>query len=173
MMSSKKYLGIVGAVLISIGLWSFPLYAQAGPGRHGPIGMMEEGHGMMLPLLLSGVNLTVEQKAEAKQIMHNHRGTFRDLFGQLRAAQEDMANKLFAPGGLQESDLAPQVQQITQLHNQLAQEGIRVMLEIRSVLTSEQLAKAAQLRQQMQALHAQMTNLFEQAPGDHEHPDGH
>lgn len=168
MMSGKKYFGIVGAVLITIGLWSFPVRAQEihGQGMHGSSGpgrMMGDGPGMMLPLLVRGANLTADQKAQTKQIMGNHRATLRDLVGQLRVAHEDMANKLFAPGGLRESDLTPQVQQITQLHNQLAQEGLRVILEIRDVLTPEQLAKAAQLRQQMQALRTQMRNLLEQA----------
>jgi Spy/CpxP family protein refolding chaperone len=92
--------------------------------------------------------------------MANHRAAFRDLFSQLRAIQDQMANKLFSAGRLQEADLAPQVQQIAQLRNQLAEEGLRVVLEIRGVLTPEQLAKASQLKSQMQSLHSQMRSLW-------------
>jgi len=113
-----------------------------------------------LPLLLRGANLTADQKSQVQQIMANHRATFRDLFGQLRAAQDQMANKLFSAGRLQEADLAPQVQQIAQLRNQLADEGLKVVLEIRGVLTPEQLAKASQLKSQMQSLHSQMRSLW-------------
>ena len=161
-MNSKKYFGIVAAVLIAAGLWSFPLHAQPGPGMRGPRGMIGQGPGMMLPLLLRGVNLTTDQQAQVQQIMASHRATFRDLFGQLRAAQDEMANKLFSPGGLQESDVASQAQQVSQLRSQFAQEGLKVMLEIRGVLTPDQLAKAAQLRQQVQALRTEMRSLFGQ-----------
>jgi Spy/CpxP family protein refolding chaperone len=167
MMSKKKYFGIAGAVLIAVGLWSFPVRTQEmhGPEMHGSSGpgrMMGHGPGMM-PLLLRGVNLTADQKAQIKQIMGNHHATFRDLFGRMHAAHEAMHKKLFEPGALQESDLMSQSQEISQLHDQLRQEGIKAMLEIRRVLTPEQLTKAAQLMQQMQTLRAQMRKLFEQA----------
>ena len=115
---------------------------------------------MALPLLLRGANLTADQKSQVQQIMTTHRGGFRDLFSQLRAAQDQMANKLFSTERLQEADLAPQVQQIAQLRNQLAEEGLKVVLEIRGVLTPEQLAKASQLKSQMQSLHSQMRGLW-------------
>jgi Spy/CpxP family protein refolding chaperone len=122
--------------------------------------MAGDGTGIALPLLLRGANLTSDQKAQVQQIMANHRAAFRDLFSQLRAIQDQMANKLFSAGRLQEADLAPQVQQIAQLRNQLAEEGLRVVLEIRGVLTPEQLAKASQLKSQIQSLHSQMRSLW-------------
>jgi Spy/CpxP family protein refolding chaperone len=73
-----------------------------------------------------------------------------------------MANQLFSTAKLQEADLAPQAQHIAQLRNQLADEGLRVVLEIRGVLTPEQLAKASQLKSQMQSLHNQMRSLWGQ-----------
>jgi len=113
-----------------------------------------------LPLLLRGANLTPDQKTQVKQIMANRRATLQDLLNQLRAAQDHIANKLFSTARLQETDLAPEIQQISQLRNQLAEEGFRVVLEIRSVLTPEQLAKASQLKAQMQSLHSQMRSLW-------------
>ena len=115
---------------------------------------------MMLPLLLRGANLTNDQKAQVKQIMANHRATFQSLFTQLRAAQDQMSNKLLSPGVVRDSDLAPQTQQIAQLRNQLADEGLRVVLEIRNLLTADQLAKVSQLKTQMQSLNNQMKNLM-------------
>jgi Spy/CpxP family protein refolding chaperone len=84
----------------------------------------------------------------------------QDLFSQLRAAQDQMANKLFSTEKIDEAGLSPQVQQIAQLRNQLAEEGLRVVLEIRNILTPEQLAKASQLKSQMQSLHRQMRSLW-------------
>ena len=155
-----KNIGTVGTILVAVCVWILPSYAQSRPGPHERGAMAGDGTGMALPLLLRAANLTADQKVQVQQIMANHRATFRDLFGQLRAAQDQMANKLFSTERLQEADLAPQVQQIAQLRNQLAEEGLRVVLEIRGVLTPEQLAKASQLKSQMQSLHSQMRSLW-------------
>jgi Spy/CpxP family protein refolding chaperone len=150
----------VGTVLVAACLWALPGYAQSRPGPHERGGMAGDGTGIALPLLLRAANLTPDQKAQVRQIMANHRVTLRELFNQLRRAQDQMANRLFSTGRLQEADLAPQVQQIAQLRNQLAEEGLKVVLEIRGVLTPEQLAKAAQLKSQMQSLQSQIRSLW-------------
>ena len=155
----RMYIGTI--VLVAVCLWTLPGYAQSRSGIHGPRGgITGEGTGIALPLLLRGANLTADQKTQVQQIVANHRATFRDLFSQLRAIQDDVANKLFSTARLQEADLAPQLQQISQLRQQLAEEGLRVVLEIRNVLTPEQLAKASQLKSQMQSLRSQMRNLW-------------
>ena len=160
MIFRTRTIGVTGSLLVVVCLWSLPARAQLRPGPHERGGMAGDGAGIALPLLLRGANLTADQKSQVQQIMANHRATFRDLFGQLRAAQDQMANKLFSAGRLQEANLAPQVQQIAQLRNQLADEGLKVVLEIRGVLTPEQLAKASQLKSQMQSLHSQMRSLW-------------
>jgi periplasmic protein CpxP/Spy len=158
---STKTIGTVGTILVAVCVCTLPSYAQSRPKPHEPLGgMAGEGTGMALPLLLRGAKLTPEQKAQVQQIMANHRGRFRDLFSKLRATQDQMANKLFSAERLQEADLAPQVQEISQLRNQLAEQGLKVVLEIRGVLTPEQLAKASQLKSQMQSLHSQMLSLW-------------
>ena len=155
-----KNIAGIGTVLVAVCLWTLPGHAQLRPGPHERGGMAGDGTGIALPLLLRGANLTSDQKAQVQQIISNHRATLRDLFSQLRAAQDQMANKLFSAARLQEADLAPQVQQIAQLRNQLAEEGLRVVLEIRGILTPEQLAKASQRKAQMESLHSQMRNLW-------------
>jgi Spy/CpxP family protein refolding chaperone len=162
MKRSRKHSGILGAALIAMGLWFPPVFAQAGPELRGP--MMSTGlGGIMSPLLLKAVDLTADQQTRIQQIKADHRATLQDLVSQLRAAQNGLDNKLLAPGALQESQLTADTRQISQLRDQLAQEAIRVMLEVRSILTADQLAKAAQLNQQMQALRAQMETVFQEA----------
>jgi Spy/CpxP family protein refolding chaperone len=163
MKRNKKHLGSLGAVLIAMGLGTFPVYSQAGPGLRGQ--MMGGAPAVIMSplLLLRALDLTADQHALIQEIRTNHRAAVQDLLTQLHAAQDNLANKLFAPGALQESQLMADTQQISQLRNQLAQERIRVMLEIRAVLTPDQLAKAAQLNQQMQSIRTQMRNLFTQA----------
>jgi Spy/CpxP family protein refolding chaperone len=78
----------------------------------------------------------------------------------LQVAHKDVADKLFAPGEVQTEDLTTQVQRVAQLREQLMQEGLKVALEVRGILTPEQLAKAADLKERMRALHAEMRGLF-------------
>ena len=160
MIFRTKAFGFTGALLFAIYLWALPAHAQPRPGPLERGEMGGDSARIALPLLLRGANLTADQKTQVQQIMANHRARLRDLFSQLRAAQDQMANKLFATGKLQEADLAPQAQQIAQLRNQLADEGLKVVLEIRGILTPEQLAKASELKSQMQSLHTQMRSLW-------------
>jgi Spy/CpxP family protein refolding chaperone len=162
MIFRRKDIGVIGAVLAAVCLWAVPSYGQSRSGFHGPRGEFTgDVSGISFPLFLRAADLTADQKAQIQQIMANHRANLGDLFGQLRASQNQMANKLFSVGRLQEAELAPHVQQISQLRNQLAQEGLRVVLEIRGVLTTEQIEKASQRKSQMQSLHSQMRSLWE------------
>src|SRR6267378_1586029 len=155
-MGKRLNLVLLGLVILS--LLYLPAY-----GQHHFMGMrpMGDGPGMMLPLLLKGVDLNAEQRTRVQGMMDARRPTLQTLFQQLRATHEEMANKLFAPGAVQAEDLAPQIQQIAQLREQLMQEGLKVTLEVRGVLTAEQLAKAAELKQRMQTLHQEMRSLFQ------------
>ncbi len=159
----KKSVVFLGLVVLS--LWMAPVSAQPHRmmGPPGPGGMMMgDGPGMMFPLMLKKLELTTDQDAQVQNIMAAHRDTFKTLFTQLEAAHEEMASKFFAPGPLSAADLTSQTQGVSQLREQLMNEGLKVALEIRGVLTPDQLAKAAQLKDQMQALHAQMRSFFEE-----------
>ena len=123
-------------------------------------GAIEDGPGMLLPLLLRGVGLTADQKVQMRAIMDTHRAIFPELFKQLRDAHKALAMQLLAAGEVKAEDLAPQLQHINQLRAQLLREGTQVMLEVRQVLTPEQLARAAQLKARMQALHDEMGSLM-------------
>lgn len=146
-------------------LWQAPVSAQdrimfhrsAPPGM-----MMGDGPGMMFPLLLKKLDLTAEQDARVKEIMAAHRETFHSLFKQLETAHEAMTDRFFTPGDLTVSDLDAQSQNVKQLREQLMNEGLKVGVEIRNVLTPEQLGKAAQIKEKMQAMHEQMRGLMEE-----------
>jgi hypothetical protein len=56
------------------------------------------------------------------------------------------------------------MQQAIQARGQLMQEGLRAALDVRGVLTPDQLAKAADVQKQMEALHAQMQKLVGEGP---------
>ena len=157
----KSQWGVVLVGVLIVGLWAATASGQR-PGGMGSYGM-GMGHGgfpMMLPLLVKGAGLTEAQQAQVNQIVANHRPQFQGLMSQLRAAHTQLADKLYAPGPVKAEDLTPLTQQITQLRGQLSQEGIQVALEIRGVLTPEQLAKAGQIRGRVNELRAEMRGLL-------------
>jgi len=112
-----------------------------------------------LRMILRGVGLTDAQQGQVRQIVASHRPRFQELRSQLRANTQALADKLYGPGPVTADDLAALRQQIGQTRDQLGQEALQTALEIRNVLTPDQLAKAAQIRQRMQELRAEMQSL--------------
>ena len=159
----KKF-SMVLVGLVAVSLWAATLYGEDhhrfGMGGRGSRGMMRGGPGMMLPLMLRGVDLTADQEKQVKEIMANHRQTFRTLFKQSREADQELADKLFAPGAVQADDLTPLTEKISQLREQLMQEGLKTTLEVRGILTPEQIAGAAQRKERMRELRSEMRSLF-------------
>ena len=133
-------------------------FHRPGPGK---MLMMGGGPGFMFPMILKKLNLTQEQDTKVQTIMASHRDAFRSLFKQLEAAHETMANRFFTPGRLTSDDVTSQAKPIHQIREQLMNEGLKVAVEVREVLTPEQLTKASQLKQKMQAVQEQMRGVFD------------
>jgi Spy/CpxP family protein refolding chaperone len=131
-------------------------------GRGGPWG--RDG-GMALPFLIRSANLTPEQETKVRTILSAHRTTTRNVLEQLRRAQDELADKLLAAGPVQIAELQPQLQQIGQLREQLLQDSAQIALEVRAILTPEQLAKAGQVKARMKQLLSEMHHLFERPGG--------
>jgi Spy/CpxP family protein refolding chaperone len=120
----------------------------------------EWGSSGMLRLLIHSAGLTDDQKAQVRQIVASHRPRFQALRAQLRTASQQLTDRLYAAGPLTGDDLAPLRQQVAQLRDQLGQEALQTALEVRAVLTPEQLAKVAQVRQRLQELRSEMRTLL-------------
>ena len=119
------------------------------------------GLGFMFPMMfLKKLDLTPEQEARIRKIMAAHRGSLRSLFERLEAAHDQLSTKFLTPGELAASDLAPQTQKVNQLREELMHEGLKTALEIRDVLTSEQLVQAARLQEKMRGIRAEMRQLL-------------
>jgi Spy/CpxP family protein refolding chaperone len=106
--------------------------------------------------ILRAVGLTDDQKAQVRQIFANHRPQLQTLHQQLRAAERQLRDRLYGPNPPSVADLAP----INKLREQLATERLQIALEVRNVLTPEQLARAVQIRQQLQQLRQQERSLL-------------
>ena len=124
-----------------------------GPGGDGPA--------MMLPLLLRSANLTDEQEAQVQKIMADRRAQTRALVREMRAGQAALLDKLFAAGDPKVDDLKPELDRLTRAREQLMDHAVTTALDIRKVLTPEQLARTAKIKDRMRALHDQMRDLVE------------
>ena len=151
-------IAVLTSLVVLVGTWA-PAHAQSPTSMHGP-GARGDG-GMMLQLLLRSANLTPEQDAKVREILTARRTASRALIDQLRQAQRELADRMFAPGNLQEADLGPQLQRIASLREQLVQDNAKVALEVRAILTPEQLARAAQVKDRMRQLHNEMRQLMQ------------
>jgi len=134
----------------------------SGPGA--PFGGMREATGRAdgeLWLMIRAANLTPEQQAKVHGILSTHRAATRPLVEQLRQVQQELGAKLLAPGPLRPADLQPQLGRVGQLRDQLAQDGALAALEVRAVLTPEQLARAAQTKERLSQLREEMRQLMQ------------
>jgi Spy/CpxP family protein refolding chaperone len=142
---------LVVAVTAATLLCSATAFAQGWGGLGGHRG----GGGAFGWPVLRAVGLDDAQKAQIRQIFTNHRPQLQALRQQLMTAQGQVRDKLLSPTPPTAADMAP----ISQLRDQLAQERLAMALEVRNVLTPDQLTKAAQIRQRMKQLRQQMRDL--------------
>ena len=139
-----------------------PASAQApGPMPRRGAWMDGWGDGLTLPALLRTVNLTPDQDSKVRAILSARRAPVRSIIEQLRQAQQDLADRMLAPGQVQTADLQPQLQRISQLREQLLQGSAQTTLDIRAILTPDQIAKAAQVKDRTRELRSEMRQLLQ------------
>lgn len=164
-MKSTPTIRTILAAALLIASTATAAFAQSpSPGPGALLGGMRETTGRTdgeLWLMIRAANLTPEQQTRVRGILSSHRGTTRPLIEQLRQAQQELGAKLLAPGPLQPADLQPQLGRIGQLRDQLAQDGAQAALEVRAVLTPEQLARAAQAKERLTQLREEMHQLVQ------------
>jgi Spy/CpxP family protein refolding chaperone len=149
---------LVGVLLLAA---AGPALAQA-PGREPSMRGGGRGDGELW-LMIRASNLTPEQQTRVRAILSAHRKSASPLVEQLRQAQQELGTKLLAPGQVQAADLQPQLQRISQLRDQLAQDSAAAALEVRAVLTPEQLARVAQTKDRLKQLREEMRQLMQPA----------
>jgi len=152
---------VTGVLLLAA--WVVPVGAQADGPFHGRGPRGGWGGGLMLGVPLHSLNLTPDQRTQVQSILSTYRSSARPIIQQLRQAQSGLGDKLLAPGQLPAADLQSQLQQISQLRTQLLQLSAQATLEVRNLLTPDQLSAAAQTKDKMRDLRSQMRQLL--APG--------
>jgi len=132
-----------------------PAGGMPGMGRHHHPPMLGGGAGRLIPLLLRSADLTADQEAQAHQILEAGRPAMKDLFTQLRQANDDLASLLLGSQDVQTDAVAAEQAVIAQLQQQLAQQETDTVLAIRALLSPDQLAKANAAKDQWEARRAE------------------
>lgn len=116
--------------------------------------------GLMSPRLLNALNLTPDQATRIEAAKKAFAQLQRAYLKEVNALRKEVADKLFGPNPVGEADVAGQITKIADLREKLLRDGFRIALEARSVLRPDQLAKAAQIRQQLQGIQEEVRGLF-------------
>ena len=118
--------------------------------------------GMMLDAgsVLHALDLSADQQQKVQDVLAAHQPKLRQLAADQRAADQALIDQLLGTGAvtLQNSDAA--LQRASQAHDAMTRERVAAAIEVRSILTSDQLQKAATIRTGMKQLHAQMRELL-------------
>ena len=125
--------------------------------------MLGRGKHAVLDLVGEALGGLPDQRTQVQSILSTYRSSARPIIQQLRQAQSGLGDKLLAPGQLPAADLQSQLPQISQLRTQLLQLSAQATLEVRSLLTPDQLSAAAQTKDKLRDLRSQMRQLL--APG--------
>jgi Spy/CpxP family protein refolding chaperone len=110
---------------------------------------------------LGAMNLTAEQDRRVSETLSAYHAESAQLIRQLPQAQSALADKLFAPGQLGAADLEPELQEITRRRTQLLEMSARAMVDIRNVLTPQQIAVGGQVRARLGQLRSEMRQLLQ------------
>ena len=148
---------ILGAGVLALAVASSPFaFGHAAGGDRGC------GHDMLVGggRILHTLDLSDDQKQKVKDILTAHRPKLRQLVANEKAADQTLADKLFGTGVVTQQDLDALLQRESQARNELTRERLAAALEVRDVLTSAQIRKAAAIRTGMKQLHAEMRQLL-------------
>ena len=110
--------------------------------------------------LLHALDLSADQKLEVRGILTAHRTTLAPLLANERAAKQTLGDKLLGAGTVTQQDFDALVQQESQARAALMRERLAAAVEVRNVLTPEQIQKAATIRASARGLHTQMRQLL-------------
>jgi len=147
----------LGSRLLAGALVGAALFASGSAGAQ--LSERRGGGGSLLPLMVRSANLTPEQDTKVKELVVARRTAARALSQQLRQSEDELAEKLLAPGSIHLADVQPQLQRIAQLREQILRDSTQAALDIRALLTPEQLARAAQTNTRMRQLQREMRQL--------------
>ena len=148
--------------IFTAGALALVIAAGTGAMGHGMPGGGGWGHGGFAggPQLLHALNLTADQKQQVQAIFQAHRPTFKQLAANERTAREAIADAMLGTNAVTQPALDALVQQEAQARTALMSERLAAAIQVRGVLTPDQIQKASTIHTGMKQLRAQMQALL-------------
>ena len=113
---------------------------------------------------LQGVTLTDAQQAKMHDIMHASWQQLKPQMQQLRALREQIGGDLASTAAVSAAQLVALQQQAQTLQNQLDQARLATAMQVRALLTQDQLSQSASVHAQLATLHQQEHAVLSQTP---------
>jgi hypothetical protein len=143
-----KLIGLSAAMVAGLALAGNAGAQPPGEFMHGRMG----GPGMEF---LHGLNLTDAQKTEARQIEKSTWESTKPLMEKLRTLHEARITALLGTAAVTAETLKPGVAEEEALREQIDAIHLNAMLQLRGLLSADQLADAAAKHTQIEQLHEQ------------------
>lgn len=149
-------IGSAGLGLLLLSVMVTPLYAQ----QYNRL-MRRHTFGLLSNRFLRVLELTIEQEEQIDAIKDAYRETLTSFRVRSRTLKQQMVEKLLQSDALAEADLSSEETQLSVLWIEYLHEGITKALEVRGVLTPEQLTKAREISESFRQLQGQMRGLYD------------
>jgi len=133
------------------------LYPGTHPGMRG-----DAPHGYLG--FLQGVTMTDAQQSRMHDIMHATWQQLKPQRQQLRSLREQIGGDLASTAAVSPAQLVALQQQAQALQNQLDQARLATAMQVRALLTQDQLGQAASVHAQLSALYRQEHAVLSQTP---------
>jgi Spy/CpxP family protein refolding chaperone len=167
-MSKNRFPILIAAAFLvtAIGVGAASAQEGMGPPPGGPMmggpGPMMMGGPLPPPLMMSlrAAGLSDAQKKQVHAIMESNRKTVMPLMQQMHSIREQIADKLVSTGTLTTADMAPLLTQQTQIQQQLDSNMVSTAIQIRGVLTADQLSKVAAVNEKLKQIHSQIESIL-------------
>lgn len=153
----KRRWHFIGVALIALTLiGTMTAYGGRGHGHGGH--KFHHGHGGFPFRMLKALDLTAEQQKQIDTIKETHHEVFAAVWKEKRSVLHEVADQMLAAGPVTADSFANQADRIAALEARMFKEQMAVAVQVRNLLTPEQLAKAAKLVAEKRARWAEKKN---------------
>jgi Spy/CpxP family protein refolding chaperone len=160
-MQKSRFSILIATAIIGSCLLAGVARAQEGMGPPPP-GMMGGPPPVPPPLMMAlrTANPTDDQKKQIHDILESSRKNTASQMEQMRSIRDQIADKLLSSGPVSASDLTPLLAQQSTLQQQLDTQMIATAIQIRGVLTADQLTKMAAAHEKLKQIHSQIDAIL-------------
>jgi len=147
----KTFFGIAAAAIVAV--TGSAALAEHHFGGHDELGDLR--------MMVKAANLTSSQKDQLHAIMKSSFEQDKSTRDQIHALHDQLLDKLTSPGAVTVADINSIQQQIAQIRAQQDQRWAEAAIQVRSMLTSDQLHRVSQAHERIKTLKAEEKAVYE------------